>query len=126
MGAYVLVVDDDLDIRCTLAQILREEGYRVREARDGEDALAKVAEEIPDLILLDLMMPRMTGWQLLEAFRLVPAYRQIPVVVLTAVPGLANLELCTDVIGKPVSFDRLVRLLQTVHANVGSHHQQDT
>ena len=71
MEGTVLVVDDDLDIRATLAQILREEGFRVREARNGLEALEKVAEEEPDLVLLDLVMPVIDGWEVLRTLRAV-------------------------------------------------------
>jgi CheY-like chemotaxis protein len=116
----VLVVDDDLDIRCTIAQVLREEGFRVREARDGRDALAKIEEEMPDLLLLDLMMPVMSGWQLLETLRDTPHCRTLPVIILSAAPPTGEItEGCADYIEKPVSFDRLVRLVESVHANAG-------
>jgi CheY-like chemotaxis protein len=118
MGTTVLVVDDDLDIRCTIAQILREEGFHVREARNGIEALAKVAEERPDLVLLDLMMPVMNGWQVLQVLRDTPEYRALPVVILSAVPPQdERLQGCADYVQKPVSFERLFRLVETVHAH---------
>jgi two-component system sensor histidine kinase ChiS len=119
MAATVLVVDDDVDIRCTLAAILREEGFLVREARNGVEALEKIADEKPDLMLLDLMMPVMSGWQVLQTLRKTQRYRALPVVVLSAVPAVpATAEGYADYIEKPVSFARLLRLLETIRAHV--------
>jgi CheY-like chemotaxis protein len=108
----VLVVDDDMDIRCTVAQILREEGFRVREARNGREALAKVAEEEPDLVLLDLMMPTVNGWEVLQTLR--SSQSHVPVVILSALPSHGQ----NDYIEKPVTFQRLLQLLATIRARV--------
>lgn len=78
----VLVVDDDPDIREMLTMILAAEGYSAIPAANGQEALARLAEETPCLILLDLMMPEMDGW----AFRATQAEgptRSIPLVVLS-------------------------------------------
>jgi two-component system response regulator MprA len=108
MAPSVLVVDDDHDIREALASILREEGFAVREARDGLEALEQVALSEPDVMLLDLMMPVMNGWEVIKSLR--RANRSLPVIVLSAVPAQG----CTDYIQKPVSLDRLLELLETV------------
>ncbi len=84
----VLIVDDDADVRQLLRQMLEKEGREVAEAVDGMEALDKLADKLagklPELILLDLMMPRMNGFELsLELFRR-PEYAHIPIVVLTA------------------------------------------
>ena len=114
MEPTVLVVDDDFDIRSTLAQILREEGFRVREARNGLEALEKVDEEEPDLVLLDLMMPVLKGWEVLKALR--HSRAELPVVVLSAIPASG----CTDYLQKPVSFERLLELLAVIRARVSA------
>jgi CheY-like chemotaxis protein len=119
MAATVLVVDDDMDVRCTVAEILREEGFRVREARNGVEALQKVADERPDLMLLDLMMPRMSGWQVLQTLRNTQRYRTLPVVVLSAVPQVrATTDGYSDYIEKPISFARLLRLVESIRSHV--------
>ena len=119
MAATVLVVDDDIDIRCTVAEILREEGFRVREARNGVEALEKVAVERPDLVLLDLLMPGMSGWQVLQTLRSTKRYRTLPVVVLSAVPEVrATVDGYADYIEKPISFARLLRLVESIRAHV--------
>ncbi|MGH2353490.1 MAG: response regulator [Chloroflexota bacterium] len=68
----ILVVDDDADIRYVLSVVLEEDGYQVVTATDGADALAAVAQAPPDLILLDLVMPVMDGWQFAAAYRRTP------------------------------------------------------
>jgi CheY-like chemotaxis protein len=80
----VLVVDDDPDILEAICDILEAEGYRVARARHGEEALARVDEQRPDVILLDLMMPVMDGVAFAQALRLRPAFRDVPIVVISA------------------------------------------
>jgi CheY-like chemotaxis protein len=80
----VLVVDDDPDILEALCEILAMEGYRVAQARHGAEALARVAAERPDLILLDLMMPVMDGAAFAEALRARHPGAGIPVLVISA------------------------------------------
>jgi CheY-like chemotaxis protein len=80
----VLVVDDDPAQRGLVRRLLEGEGYRVREAADGRAALDRLAEEPAGLVVLDLMMPGMDGFALLEVLRRDDAWRAIPVVVLTA------------------------------------------
>jgi len=69
MAKHILVIDDEQDPRSALAQGLRNEGYEVTEAGDGEEGLAKALEIKPDLIMLDIVMPKMDGLQMLQALR---------------------------------------------------------
>ena len=80
----VLLVEDDAALRDLLGRMLEREGYAVREAADGQAALERVAEEAPGLILLDLMMPGMDGFEFMAALRREARWREIPVIVLTA------------------------------------------
>ena len=80
--AEILIVDDERMIRAGLAQLLAGAGFAVREARDGKSALAAVAERRPDLVLLDIMMPGMDGFEVCE--KLLAVDRDLPVVFLTA------------------------------------------
>ena len=82
--ATVLVVDDDADVRLLCRVNLEFEGYRVREATDGRAALATVADEPPDVILLDVMLPELDGWSVLAQLTADPATADLPVVMLTA------------------------------------------
>src|SRR6266568_826666 len=80
----ILIVDDDPDIRETLAEALELDGYRVSTAANGKIALEQARVTRPDLILLDLMMPVMSGWAFMEARRGYPGLASVPVVVITA------------------------------------------
>lgn len=82
MAALVLIVDDDDGIRLTLRDILEDEGYDVFEARDGVEGLEAVEQHNPQIMLLDLNMPRMSGWELFE--RLQAARIGVPTVIMTA------------------------------------------
>jgi CheY-like chemotaxis protein len=80
----VLVVDDELAMRALCRVNLTVSGMAVVEARDGREALALVAAERPDLILLDVMMPGLDGWEVAERLAADPDTREIPIVFLTA------------------------------------------
>jgi CheY-like chemotaxis protein len=84
LGAgHILVVEDDLDLLGLVEMVLQDAGYRVRTAGDGLRALERVAEEMPRLILLDMRMPVMNGWEFAREFR--SRYgRACPIVVVTA------------------------------------------
>lgn len=83
-GARILVVDDDPDIQLLCRVNLEFEGYVVSSASDGAEALELVAERPPDAIVLDVMMPGMSGWELLDRLKSDEATASIPVVMLTA------------------------------------------
>lgn len=83
MTPSVLVVEDDLDLLGLMEMVLEEAGHRVRTAGDGARALERVAEEMPGLILLDMRMPVMNGWEFAREFRSRHG-RACPIVVVTA------------------------------------------
>ncbi len=83
MSPRVLIVDDDAMVRETMREYVEELGYDVREAGCAEDALAVIAEALPDLVLLDVRMPGITGIELCRQLKADPATRLIPVVLLT-------------------------------------------
>ncbi|RZU34392.1 ATP-binding protein [Blastococcus saxobsidens] len=85
-GATVLVVDDNADMRAYLTRLLAPH-YSVRTTANGEEALAAVAARMPDLVLTDVMMPRVDGFELLRALRADPVTRPVPVIMLTARAG---------------------------------------
>ncbi len=80
----ILVVDDDQEARTRMRVVLERDGWTVTEAANGEEALRRVAEVRPQLILLDLTMPVMDGFTFLRELRRCPEHTDIPVVVLTA------------------------------------------
>lgn len=105
-GRLVLVVDDFLDNRELYAQYLAFAGFRVAEAVDGLDALGKAAALLPDVIIMDLSLPRLDGWEATRRLKKDPATRHIPVIALTghAMAGHAEGALeagCDSFVTKP-------------------------
>ncbi len=113
-GGTVLVVEDDLDIREVMRMILEASGYRVLEAGDGAEALAVARAHRPRIILLDLMMPGMDGFQFREAQLQDPAIAAIPVVIVSgggAVPEKAAELGAAGYLIKPTDVQRLLAIL---------------
>ncbi len=84
MPKKVLIADDEPSIVASLQFLMTRSGYEVRIARDGEEALALVASFLPDLVLLDVMMPRRSGYEVCQRMREHPEWRGIKIVVLSA------------------------------------------
>lgn len=87
-GLKVLVVDDSKTIRRTAETLLAREGCEVFTAVDGFDALSKVADHRPDIIFVDIMMPRLDGYQACSLIKRSKAFRSIPVIMLSSKDGL--------------------------------------
>lgn len=111
----VLIVDDDADIRTTLAEILSAEGFAVTTAVDGKDALARLDEATPDLVLLDIMMPVMNGLEFLEHKRARPVAAAVPVIVATA-SGHTDVPGAAAVLMKPFGLDVLLDVMSRMRA----------
>ena len=112
MTPAILVVEDDLDLLGLVEMLLQDAGYRVRTAGDGLQALARVAEEMPGLILLDMRMPVMSGWEFAHEFRARHG-RACPVVVVTAAENaqLRAAEIEADAwLAKPFDLDDVLRM----------------
>ena len=86
MGKRILTIDDDAVMCEVYKYVLTEEGYDVTVVRDGRKALAELRVKTPDLILLDIKMPNMSGWEVLEVIRTTPEWQDIPVVMVSALP----------------------------------------
>ncbi len=104
----ILVADDDLVMRCTMAAVLRESGYSIVEAEDGVQALSIALSEQPDLIVLDLVMPGLDGFQVCEQVRADPAMAETPILVLTGLEDINAIRRAfeigaTDFATKPLS-----------------------
>lgn len=84
MSHSILIADDEPNIVLSLEFLLEDAGYRVRIARDGQEAIDAVAAEPPDLILLDVMLPRLSGFDVCQRIRANPTWRGIRVVMLSA------------------------------------------
>ena len=119
----ILIVDDEDDILHFLELVLREKGYEVATASGGHEALTKAQLERPDLVLLDIMMPQMDGWEVLKLLRVDEDTANIPVAMLSArteakdrVQGLQ--EGAIDYICKPFSLQELLGKIETIFSQV--------
>jgi DNA-binding response OmpR family regulator len=115
----ILVVDDEDDILHFLEMVLREKGYQVTTASGGHEALTRAQIDKPDLVLLDIMMPQMDGWEVLKLLRVDEETRRIPVAMLSArteakdrVQGLQ--EGAIDYICKPFSLTELLGKIEAI------------
>jgi CheY-like chemotaxis protein len=109
--ARVLIVDDEFDIRQAVAEVLAEEGHQVLSAGDGAEALAYLREFHPNLVLLDLMMPGMNGWEFRAAQQGDPDIRSIPVVILSALGRESSID-ADGFMQKPFDLDDLLAMVQ--------------
>jgi two-component system alkaline phosphatase synthesis response regulator PhoP len=82
---YILIVDDDPDILDGILMILETQSYRLETARDGKKCMEMVEEEVPDLLILDLLMPRMDGWGVIREMRSNPRFASVPILILSTV-----------------------------------------
>jgi DNA-binding response OmpR family regulator len=121
MSKTILVVDDKTNIRNLVREYLSEEGFRVVTASNGREALYTARQEKPDLILLDIMMPEMSGFEFLKTYR---RERDTPIILLTArldeTDKVLGLELgADDYVTKPFGMKELVARINAVLRRVG-------
>ena len=117
----ILIVDDEPNLVLALEYLMKKEGYEIRVAADGEMAVEAAAEFRPDLILLDIMMPKMDGYEVCQRIRANPALRDVAIVMLTAkgreVEREKGLALGADhYITKPFSTREVVRTIKEILA----------
>jgi DNA-binding response OmpR family regulator len=113
----ILVVEDDPDARSLLRMILELDGWLVDTASDGVEAIARLSRELPDVILLDLAMPRLGGWEVLARRAVESTWQRVPVLAMSADHTQAEsvLELGADAfLPKPFSVDQLKGELRAV------------
>lgn len=118
----VLVVDDDPDLVEAVSIELEKKNFRVAKAYDGEEAWEKIKEDRPDLIILDVMMPRKNGYTVCDEIKKDPKYQDIVVILLTAVGSAVTSSrythwdgkkaLADDFIPKPIDLDRLMEIVK--------------
>jgi len=84
MSKVILVVDDEPNILLSLEYLMQQAGYEVRSARDGDAALEAMENGLPDLVLLDVMMPKRDGYEVCQAIRARPEWKGVKVIMLTA------------------------------------------
>lgn len=114
----VLLVDDELSSAEVLGLILAREGYEVVLAGDGRQALARLAEARPDLLVTDFMMPVMNGAELVKALRAMPEYRELPVLLMSGAPESALRAYEVPYQGflrKPFNLDVFVDAVRQLH-----------
>ena len=112
----VLVVDDSLTVRRVTQRLLAREGYRVALAKDGLEALERVAEETPDVVLSDIEMPRMDGFDLVRNLRGDARWSGLPVIMITSRIAQKHRDHAAELgvdhyLGKPYSEDELLGLI---------------
>jgi CheY-like chemotaxis protein len=107
----VLVVDDESDIREAVAEVLADEGYVVHGAGDGAEALRKARLVHPTIVLLDLMMPGMNGWEFRQAQKHDPEIQDIPVIVLSALGRVSGMD-AAEFIQKPFDLEDLLSAIR--------------
>jgi DNA-binding response OmpR family regulator len=117
----ILIVDDDPNLLVILADQLRADGYEIQTARDGEEALRKLAQSWPDLLVIDMLMPRMDG---LTLAREIKARADLPIIVLSAIDtadSKADLleEVAEDYVTKPYHYPELRARIQRVLRRLG-------
>jgi CheY-like chemotaxis protein len=111
MNQPVLLVEDDQVLAETTRALLEWEGYRVRLASNGREALESIRGHRPCIVLLDLMMPIMSGWELLTELRRDPETGDLPVVVVSAVADRAPAG-ATAILHKPFEMEALLELIK--------------
>lgn len=120
-GKYILVVDDDPDLVEAVSMNLEAKGFKVGKAYDGVEAWDSIKAQRPDLIVLDVMMPRKNGYELCDELKTDDQFKAIPVILLTAVGSAVNSTTYThadgmqtqadDYVPKPVDLDKLAALV---------------
>ncbi len=114
--ANILIVDDDPEIVSMLSTRLTKRGYKVSTANDGHRALELAKRELPDIVLLDVMMPGKSGWEVARALKQDPVTQGIKIVMVTAIGEQVN-EITSPLYGadahidKPFEFDRLEKVI---------------
>jgi len=114
----ILIIDDEPQIVRALELLMQREGFEVRSASDGIEALSSIEDAAPDLILLDLMMPRMDGFELCQKIRSNPAWKNMIIVILTAkgrdIEREKGMALGADhYVTKPFSTREVVQLIKS-------------
>jgi len=96
MAKKILVVDDEADILKAVTFRLKKSGYDVIEATDGQEALVLIREQGPHLIILDLRLPIMSGWEVCRRIKSDDQFKHIPIILLTATAGAVNLSVTKE------------------------------
>jgi chemosensory pili system protein ChpA (sensor histidine kinase/response regulator) len=117
LGATIMVVDDSLTVRRVTQRLLERQGFQVMLAKDGVDALRQIQDALPDVLLVDIEMPRMDGYDLTRAVRSNPETRNIPILMITSRTAAKHRSLAFELgvneyLGKPYQEEELLRLIR--------------
>jgi twitching motility two-component system response regulator PilG len=117
-AAKIMVIDDSQTIRRTAETLLTKEGFTVVTAQDGFEALSKIADHHPDLIFIDIMMPRLDGYQACALIKANPRYASTPVIMLSSKDGLfdrarGRIVGSDEYLTKPFTRDELISAVRT-------------
>lgn len=131
MAYKLLVVDDEKDVTDTLVNTLRREGYEAVAAYDGEEALQKVKQEDPDIILLDLMMPKLNGFEVLKEIREKHKDKWRPVIIVSAKVDLESVKKVYDLeadhyLTKPCSTENILHGIKTMISLIPARIKEET
>jgi chemosensory pili system protein ChpA (sensor histidine kinase/response regulator) len=117
----VLIVDDSISVRHSVARLVESQSWKQQQAVDGLDALAKLESFIPDVIILDIEMPRMNGYELKSSLNNQPMYKDIPIVMLTSRASEKHQQKARELgiehyLTKPYQDETFVRLLENIRS----------
>jgi len=112
MSATILYIEDNFDNRMLVRRVLEAEGYRVVEAEDGAQGIEWLESETPDLVLMDINLPEIDGYEVTKRFRQLPSMARVPVIAMTANVMKGDRERtlaagCDGYIPKPIDIDAL-------------------
>ena len=115
----IMVVDDSITVRKVTARLLKRKGMEVMTAKDGVDAIAKLQDQIPDLMLLDVEMPRMDGFELATQVRNDDDFKHIPIIMITSRTGIKHRDRAAKIginkhLGKPFNETELLENIESL------------
>jgi len=118
----ILIVEDNTDSRELVLKVLKNRGYLLMEAADGEDALLKATEQLPDLILMDISIPKIDGFEVTRRLKEMENFKDIPIIALTAHAMKGDREKaleagCDGYISKPINVRQLPDQIQAFLAH---------
>ncbi len=116
---HILLVEDNITNMMVTRDYLNHKGFQVIEAKDGNEAIKYAQEQKPDLILMDIQMPGMSGLEAIKRLRATPEFASVPIIALTALAMPSDRELCLEAgasayLAKPVSFKKLIELISEI------------
>jgi CheY-like chemotaxis protein len=114
--SHILVVDDDESHRILICDLLEEMGYQTTQAKNGREALDLLSGDLPQAVLLDLRMPVMSGWGLLEALKNMPRAHGLPIIIISAYGFEWEAELvgASGYVSKPVDLEKVRSTVQQI------------